>query len=51
MTKEQIKNMMEVTGQKLLYEDNYSLVYENPMYGEVINFEFDSKGLFCEIHT
>ena len=51
MTKEQIKNMMETTGQKLIYEDDYNLEYENPMYGEPISFEFDSKGLLYKIYS
>ena len=51
MTKEQIKDMMKVTGQKLIYEDDYNLEYENPMFGENISFEFDSKGLFHKIYS
>lgn len=51
MTKEQIKNMMKVTGQKLIYEDDYNLEYENPMYGENISFEFNQDGLFYKIYS
>ena len=51
MTKEQIKTMMEVTGQKLIYEDEYNLEYENAMYGEPISFEFNEEGLFCRIYS
>ena len=51
MTKEQIKNMMKITGQKLIYEDDYNLEYENPMCGENISFEFNSEGLFYKIYS
>jgi len=51
MTKEQIKNMMEPTGQKLVYEDDYYLEYENFTYGETITFEFNSEGLFYKIYS
>lgn len=51
MTKEQIKNMMAATGQKLIYEDDYNLEYENPMYGENISFEFNSEGLLYKIYS
>lgn len=51
MTKEQIKNMMEATGQKLVYEDAYNLEYENPMCGENISFEFNQDGLFYQIYS
>ena len=51
MTKEQIKNMMEMTGQKLIYEDDYNLEYENPMCGENISFEFNSEGLLCRVYS
>ncbi len=43
MTKEQIKEMMNPTGQTLIYEDENNLTYENPCYGEGINFEFDNN--------
>lgn len=51
MTKEQIKNMMEATGQQLVYEDEYNLEYENPMFGENISFEFNQEGLFCRVYS
>ena len=43
MTKEQIKKMMRPTGQALIYEDENNLTYENPCYGEGINFEFNNN--------
>ena len=51
MTKEQIKNMMEAIGQKLIYEDDYNLEYENPMCGESISFEFNQEGLLCRVYS
>jgi len=51
MTKEQIKNMMEATGQELVYEDGTYLDYENPMYGEVICFEFNEEGLLKRVFS
>lgn len=50
MTKEQIKEMMKSTGQTLIYEDENSLDYENPCYGEDIIFKFKDNILikvFC----
>ena len=51
MTKEQVKIMMEVTGQELIYEDDYNLEYENPMYGENITFEFNQEKLLCRVYS
>ena len=51
MTKEQVKLMMENTGQNLLYEDEYNLEYENPNYGEVISFEFDDNNICIKIYS
>ena len=54
MTIEQIKEMMNATGQALLVEGKDAegldyLVYENPMAGEDLVFEFDENGLFTRI--
>ena len=43
ITKELIKTIMATTNQKLIYEDNNNLEYENPMFGETICFEFNNN--------
>lgn len=51
MTKEQIKEMMEKTGQKIIAEDEYHIQYENIMDFGDICFEFDENGKFCQIYA
>lgn len=43
MTKNQIKKMMNAINGVLLYEDENNLEYENPHFGESINFVFKNN--------
>ena len=49
-TREDVIAMMEAIGQKLLYEDENNLEYENPCYGETINFEFEN-GILVKVYS
>lgn len=42
-TKNQIKEMMNAINGVLLYEDENNLEYENPCFGDTINFVFKNN--------